>query len=141
MPSFEFHLNYVKNFLTGGLLIPGKVFTCGKLAAHSSHPAFRRFISLMERVSQPSLPTSHRTSRALLFCPVDTLHLYVSLCDLMSIESKRRLSQERSRKMSHAASPLADSTSTVKGDPTAPISVANLFRVKNELRGFSLAFP
>ena len=43
--------------------------------------------------------------------------------------------------MSHAASTLADSILTVEGDPSAAISVANLFRVKNELRGFSLAFP
>lgn len=44
-------------------------------------------------------------------------------------------------KMSHAASALADSTLSVEGDPSAAISVANLFRIKNELRGFSLAFP
>ena len=43
-------------------------------------------------------------------------------------------------KMSHAASPLADSTSMVERDPSAAISVANLFRIKNELRGFSLTF-
>ena len=39
-------------------------------------------------------------------------------------------------KMSHAASALADSTLSVEGDPSAAISVANLFRIKNELRGF-----
>ena len=44
-------------------------------------------------------------------------------------------------KMSHAASALVDSASTVAGDPSAAISVTNLFRVTNELRGFSLAFP
>ena len=44
-------------------------------------------------------------------------------------------------KMSHAASALADSTLSVEGDPSAAISVANLFRIKKELRGFSLAFP
>ena len=44
-------------------------------------------------------------------------------------------------KMSHAASALADSTLSVEGDPSVAISVANLFRIKNELRGFSLAFP
>ena len=44
-------------------------------------------------------------------------------------------------KMSHAAAALADSTVSVEGDPSAAISVANLFRIKNELRGFSLAFP
>ena len=44
-------------------------------------------------------------------------------------------------KMSHAASALADSTLSVEEDPSAAISVANLFRIKNELRGFSLAFP
>ena len=44
-------------------------------------------------------------------------------------------------KMSYRASALADSTSPVEGVPSAAVSVANLFRVKNELRGFSLAFP
>ena len=44
-------------------------------------------------------------------------------------------------KMSRTASALADSTSTVEGDPFAAVLVANLFRVKNELRGFPLAFP
>ena len=44
-------------------------------------------------------------------------------------------------KMSHAASALADSTLSGEGDPSAAISVANLFRIKNKLRGFSLAFP
>ena len=44
-------------------------------------------------------------------------------------------------KMSHAASALADSTFSVEGDPSAAISVANPFRIKNDLRGFSLAFP
>ena len=44
-------------------------------------------------------------------------------------------------KMSHAASALADSTLSVEADPSAAISVANLFHIKNELRGFSLAFP
>ena len=43
--------------------------------------------------------------------------------------------------MSLAASARADSTLSVEGDPSAAISVANLFRIKNELRGFSLAFP
>ena len=41
-------------------------------------------------------------------------------------------------KMSHAASALVDSASTVAGDPSAAISVTNLFRVTNELGGFSL---
>ena len=44
-------------------------------------------------------------------------------------------------KMSHAASALADSTSVAGTDPSAAVSVAELFRVKNELRGFTLAFP
>ena len=44
-------------------------------------------------------------------------------------------------KMSHAASALADRTSTVKGSSSAAISVANLFCVETELRGFSLIFP
>ena len=44
-------------------------------------------------------------------------------------------------KMSYAASALADSPLSVEGDPSAAISVANLFRIKNELRGFPLAFP
>ena len=43
--------------------------------------------------------------------------------------------------MSHAASALADSTSVAGTDPSAAVSVAELFRVKNELRGFTLAFP
>ena len=44
-------------------------------------------------------------------------------------------------KMSHAASALVDSASTVAEDPSAATLVTNLFRVTNELRGFSLAFP
>ena len=44
-------------------------------------------------------------------------------------------------KMSRAASALADSILSVEGDPSAAISVANLFRIKNKLLGFSLAFP
>jgi len=44
-------------------------------------------------------------------------------------------------KMSHAASALADSTSVAGTDPSAAVSVAELFRVKNELRGFTPAFP
>ena len=45
-------------------------------------------------------------------------------------------------KMSHAASPLADSTSTVEGDPSAAISVANLFLSKTNCEVFlSPSFP
>ena len=44
-------------------------------------------------------------------------------------------------KMPHAASALADSTSVAGTDPSAAVLVAELFRVKNELRGFTLAFP
>ena len=43
--------------------------------------------------------------------------------------------------MPHAALALVDSASTVAGDLSAAISVAKLFRVTNELQGFSLAFP
>jgi len=41
-------------------------------------------------------------------------------------------------KMSHA---LADSTLVAGSDPSAAVSVAQLFRVKNELWGFTLTFP
>jgi len=44
-------------------------------------------------------------------------------------------------KMPHAASALADSTSVAGTDPSAAVLVAELFRVKNELRGFTLDFP
>lgn len=44
-------------------------------------------------------------------------------------------------KMSHAAPALADTTSVAGSDPCAAVSVAELFRVKNELRGFIFAFP
>ena len=44
-------------------------------------------------------------------------------------------------RMSHAASALADSTLVARSDPSAAVSVAELFCVKNELRGFTLAFP
>ena len=39
-------------------------------------------------------------------------------------------------KMSHAASPLADSTSTVEGDPSAAISVANPFSYQKRIARF-----
>lgn len=42
--------------------------------------------------------------------------------------------------MSRAASALADSTHVVHGSPTA-VSAAETFRSKNNLRGFSFAFP
>lgn len=44
-------------------------------------------------------------------------------------------------KMSHAASALADRTLVAGSDPSAAVSVAQLFRVKNELWGFTLTFP
>ena len=44
-------------------------------------------------------------------------------------------------KMSHAASALAESTSVAGSDPSAAVSVAELFRIKNKLRGFTLAVP
>ena len=47
----------------------------------------------------------------------------------------------RVMKMSHAASTLADSTSASEGNPSAAVAVAEMFRVKNELQGLSLAFP
>jgi len=47
----------------------------------------------------------------------------------------------RVMKMSHAASALADSTSASEGNPSAAVAVAEMFRVKNELQGLSLAFP
>ena len=43
--------------------------------------------------------------------------------------------------MSHAASTLADSTHAVEGSLPAAVSAAELFRSKNDLQSFPLAFP
>ena len=43
-------------------------------------------------------------------------------------------------KMSHAASALADSTLSVEGDPSAALSVANLFRIKTNCEVFLSPF-
>ena len=63
--SFEFHPSYIGNFFTGGFLIPGKVFSRGKVNGTFISPCIPTLRFLDGEGSQPSRSTSHGISRAL----------------------------------------------------------------------------